>query len=103
MYRELDSCLFCKSKRFNQIVDLGKQYVADFVQQRDTSLLKAPLLLQKCLDCDLVQLKHQVTPDRLYKKFWYRSGINEQMRTELKNILYSARDVVNLEDRKSVV
>lgn len=103
MYRELDSCLFCKSKRFNQIVDLGKQYVADFVQQRDTSLLKAPLLLQKCLDCDLVQLKHQVTPDRLYKKFWYRSGINEQMRTELKNILYSARDVVNLEPYDKVL
>lgn len=104
MYKELTSCLFCKSTRLSQVIDLGKQYVADFISipecefnNHKDKYLKAPLILQRCLDCDLVQLKHKVSPDRLYKKFWYRSGINEQMRTELRGILVSAKETTNLQ------
>lgn len=89
MYKSIEQCRACGSTHFQQVLNLGEQYVVDFVKpDADRSqCTKAPLELVMCCHCKLVQLQHSVEPDRLYKKFWYRSGINEQMREALKDIV----------------
>jgi hypothetical protein len=96
MFSEVKECILCKGKELTEVVNLGNQYVVDFVPKKDEKLLKAPLVLMKCNSCHLIQLKHRVSQDRLYKKFWYRSGINEQMKHELLAIVQKAQKVVNL-------
>lgn len=83
-------CMICGSSDLSRVVNLGNQYVVDFVKDPKAPALKAPLELIRCEKCNLVQLKHTVTPDRLYRKFWYRSGINESMRQALKNVVAQA-------------
>lgn len=95
MYKEIKECILCEGE-LTQVLDLGNQYVVDFVKEKDETLLKAPLVLMVCKDCSLVQLKHRVSPDRLYKKFWYRSGMNDQMKTELHAVVQHALNVVEL-------
>src|SRR5580692_1576941 len=95
MYSEIKECIICKGG-LQEVLDLGNQYVVDFVKEKDDSLLKAPLTLMRCTKCSFIQLKHRVNQDRLYKKFWYRSGINEQMKTELAGIVDKAQTVIEL-------
>jgi SAM-dependent methyltransferase len=95
MYQEIKECLICKSQ-LTEVFDLGMQFVVDFPEKKDESLLKAPLILMRCTKCSLIQLKHAVSGDRLYKKFWYRSGMNEQMRDELLAIVERASNAVEL-------
>lgn len=96
MYTENKQCILCHWEYLTDVIDLGVQYVVDFVKEKDEKLLKAPLVLVKCNSCHLIQLKHRVSQDRLYKKFWYRSGINEQMKDELQAIVQHAEKVVDL-------
>lgn len=85
-YKILSQCIGCGGKSFVPVIDLGTQYVVDFLPSASHYRMSAPLVLHRCSGCNLVQLKHQVTPDRLYKKFWYRSSINESMREALREI-----------------
>lgn len=103
MYKELTECLICRTSTLNQVVDLGNQYVVDFVKEKKEDLLRAPLTLMRCQNCGLVQLKYRVNPDRLYKKFWYRSGINESMRNQLLAIVQKATDSVQIEQGDKVL
>lgn len=102
MYKEITKCIIC-SNELTEVVNLGIQFVVDFVKEKDEKLLKAPLVLMKCNKCSFIQLKHRVSPDRLYKKFWYRSGINEQMKDELCLIVQKAQEVVSLKDGDKVL
>src|ERR1035438_9200137 len=96
MYSENKQCILCQGKELTDVLDLGSQYVVDFVKEKNEKLLKAPLVLVKCNACNLIQLKHRVSQDRLYRKFWYRSGINEQMKDELLAVVQHAERVVEL-------
>jgi NDP-4-keto-2,6-dideoxyhexose 3-C-methyltransferase len=96
MIEEMKECLICKTP-VTPLLDMGEQYVVDFVKEKDEKLLKAPLILMKCPSCHLVQLKNKVSPERLYRKFWYRSGINEQMRDELLAVVQHAQAAVQME------
>lgn len=79
------------------VLDLGDQYVVNFIPQEEVDAWKngqveqkVPLQLCLCANCKFIQLRHSVDPDRLYRKFWYKSGINESMRTTLKGIVDQA-------------
>jgi SAM-dependent methyltransferase len=99
-------CRACNSAElYRQIINLGKQFVVDFPEHDvdRNSLIAAPLSLMLCDNCKLLQLSADVNPDRLYRKFWYRSGISEVMRKALHDIVNMARYVVDLADDDSVL
>ena len=54
---------------------------------------QVPLTLCGCVGCGLVQLDRTVPPDRLYREYWYRSGVNESMVAELQAIVEEACDL----------
>jgi hypothetical protein len=75
------------------VLDLGEQYVSDFLADGEQGV-KVPLIVAKCALCELVQLDHSVDPDTLYRQFWYQSGISSSMRTALADIVSAAQATV---------
>lgn len=80
------------------ILDLGKQTIVDFLLPGERGRGSAPLQLVACPKCTLLQLRHTVNPDVLYRTFWYRSGVNEQMRAALQDVVDEATSRVKLKD-----
>jgi SAM-dependent methyltransferase len=65
--------------------------------------LKAPLELVLCYRCRLLQLKHTVPADAMYKNYWYRSGTNQTMRDALADIANKAGSLTHLYEGDSVL
>lgn len=87
------SCRICGG-RLEPVMDLGTQYIPGWpTEAHAPGLLEAPLELCQCLaaGCHLVQLRHTVSPEELFREYWYRSGTNEYMRAALADVVDSAR------------
>ena len=101
MYKEISCCRVCKSKDLVNVLSLGNLAVSDFVDDPVTELgIKAPLELVLCDakkgGCGLLQLRHTVSSEAMYRNYWYRSGINQTMTDELTDIASDAAKVANL-------
>lgn len=94
---EKQECRGCEEPFSGEILlNFGEQTIVDFLSDGELGRGSAPLQLVRCKKCGLVQLKHTVDPDVLYKKFWYRSSVNEQMRMALYDVVTSAQKKVKL-------
>lgn len=82
-------CRVCGSA-LDSILDLGQLHPSGFLAKEEEPLPKVPFDLCVCGECRLVQLRHTVEPDLMFRKYWYLSGINETMRAELLNIVAEA-------------
>jgi hypothetical protein len=69
------------------VLDLGPLRLSAFPTAADAAEPPVPLDLCQCGACRLVQLRHTVDPDQLFRQYWYRSGINETMRAELADVV----------------
>jgi hypothetical protein len=93
----------CDSTHLIPVLSLGEQAISDFIDgnaESPGSELTAPLALVLCdVDkggCGLLQLKHTVDRRLLYRKYWYKSGMNDTMRTHLESIAKKAEKVAAL-------
>lgn len=82
-FREITNCRACKGE-LEDIFDFG---LHEIISLGDKEPLKSPLHLVKCKSCNLVQLLHTVNPDLLFRKYYYRSGVNQTMRNHLQSIV----------------
>jgi SAM-dependent methyltransferase len=105
-------CRICGSKALTPVLSLGNQYIAGaFADPKGKPPVqrRIPLDLVRCdpsLDqnaCGLVQLKHSVPPNILYRSYWYRSGINQTMRDNLGGIAHHAEQTVELANGDLVI
>jgi SAM-dependent methyltransferase len=88
----IKACRVCQSPDLEEVVDLGSQYVSDFVAS-DGNSPKAPLELVRCLECGLIQLRHTFSRQSLYRHYWYRSGISPSMRKALADLVLRACEI----------
>ena len=103
---DVATCSACRGcgGSLTDTVEMGDQWVIDFVEKpHHTTRPKAPLILSRCRDCTLVQLRHTVHPSYLYDTFWYRSGINELMRAALADVTAAATERVALREGDAVL
>lgn len=95
-----NSCRVCEHTDLKLVLSLGEQYLVDFIDSSTHDTPTAPLELVLCNKetggCGLVQLKHTVPSELLYRKFWYKSGVNETMRNALADIVTKAQKFVKL-------
>ena len=102
-----ETCRICGSSNLIPILSLGDQYVTNFVDDPNQAYLKGPLELVLCdVDhegCGLLQLRHTINRDVLYKKYWYKSGISTTMVKALADIVSSAEKLVNLSAGEIVI
>lgn len=61
------------------------------------------LILTVCKECGLVQLDRTVPPDWMYRTYYYRSGVNETMVAELRDVVNEAVSLVPLHDGDTVL
>ncbi len=106
---ERKTCRICGSCELLPIIDLGEQCLASiFIKNETPEFLKNryPLELVRCSgknSCGLLQLRHSISPEVLYSDYGYRSGINEQMRDNLKDIAFKAEQMVGLKRNDTVL
>lgn len=83
----IKNCRSCNSKQLKEIISLGKLHLSDFLSINKKP--KAyPLTLVLCKKCFLLQLKHTTPKSALYtERYGYKSGINQTMRFELREIV----------------
>lgn len=90
-YTQISQCRVCGGHEFETILSLGDQFLIGFVNEKNPLLPKAPLDLLLCHGCGLLQLKHSVEPDLLWKMdYWYRSGMNQTMKDALHDVVSDA-------------
>jgi NDP-4-keto-2,6-dideoxyhexose 3-C-methyltransferase len=99
---ERTTCRICGSPALSPVIDLGRQYIASafWTSNVPAELSKAlPLEVVRCCaegGCGLVQLRHSVAPRVLYHDYGYRSGTNEMMRRNLREIVAEIEQIVSL-------
>lgn len=98
---ERSICRICNGK-LESVLDLGFLYPSNFVQDQE-NLERAPLVLSKCDECNLVQLKHTVELDSMYRQYWYRSSLNPSMIKDLQDVVSNIEQIIKLEDGDVVV
>lgn len=75
------------------IHDFGEVPIINFGDRED---IKAPLELTKCVSCALVQLRHTLDREKLFRRYYYRSGVNQTMRDHLRGIVEEVQKRVGL-------
>jgi methylation protein EvaC len=76
-YKIYRTCRFCKSKKINLILDLGKIPLAGgFLKslKQIEAEKKYPLRLYFCSNCYLVQTNYVINKDTLFKNYYYASS-----------------------------
>ncbi len=88
-------CRLCYSTKLKNVLSLGDLYVSDFVHSSKEGF-KAPLDLVICETCSLVQLKHTaINPEKLYRTYWYKSGMNKTMVNALIDIAVKVENSIS--------
>lgn len=92
-------CRICGGEIID-VLDLGIIYRSSFI--KDSEVVdedqKAPLVLCKCENCGLVQLKDTIDLDVMYKQYWYASSLNKSMVSSLKEIICEIEDRIRLKE-----
>jgi len=105
--KTLTSCRVCNNTNLKHIISLGNQHLVDFLEDTDEKNIVAPLELSLCNKIQggsgLLQLQHTVPPDLLYRRFWYKSGVNQTIRNDLENIVRNAEKSFPLSDGDFVI
>lgn len=97
---KIRKCRSCNSKNLISILSLGNQYLSDFVKinRKPKSF---PLNMILCKECFLVQLDYSAPSRYLYtERYGYKSGINQTMQEELKEIAQKSLKKIKKSDEK---
>ncbi len=97
-----DRCRLCQGV-LDPVLDLGHLALPTFPRPEDDPAPRVPLDLTTCRTCGLVQLRHTVSPDALFRTYWYRSSTNEAMQAELTDIVRAALAAVDVEANDPVI
>lgn len=81
-----------------ELFTLGNLYVSDFIKEGDSprsDKIEMKLILT---DDGLIKLEKSAPLNTMYGKYWYRSGTNNSMKQELKNIVESILKIRTLKE-----
>jgi len=83
---EATECRVCKGK-VTCVANFGSIHINDFPKNPQDSKGMAPMILDQCSSCSLVQMRHTVDPQILYgDHYWYESGLNPKLKQNLLDI-----------------
>lgn len=99
----MSSCRICK-KKLSKLIDFGNQFVSNFTKFKDlTKIDRSSLKLGICSSCKLVQLFKTYNQKKMYRKYWYISGVNEVMIDELGSIVKDCLNFINIKKGDAVL
>ena len=101
-FAKITSCRVCQNPNLVQILSLGSQFISNYVDEKfvHSDGDKVPLDLVLCPEntggCGLLQSKHTASRELLYREYWFRSGLNESMKSALKDVTKSVEQIISL-------
>ena len=78
---KIDSCRICDSKNIDNILDLGKQPLANSL--KDTKNIeeeRTPLIIARCDDCGTIQLTEDASPEVMFTDYVWVTGTSSTAR-----------------------
>lgn len=92
-------CTVCQTE-LQPSFSLGELYLSNFIptDQSSHTYPKSDLTVLMCPTCGTGRLKNTVDTSLLYSKYWYYSGINQTMKTALKNVVDSCMNSIPYEN-----
>jgi len=87
-------------EKLTPILSLGSLYVSNFVEgaiDKDETPIPLELLLCESNNggCGLLQLRHTVSPKKMYRNYWYLSGTSTTMVKALADITSAVEKIIN--------
>lgn len=73
----ITECIACGDSNLELVLDLKKQPLANHYSKKTKK--KYPLAINRCTNCDHVQLTHLVDPAIIYKDYAYVSGVSKPL------------------------
>lgn len=101
-YTERTTCRLCKGA-FKEVLNLGPIHVSTFTDTNEEPSAKIPIDLVECVECGVLQLRHTVSGDAMYTKYWYQSGLNKYMVEALKNVVDETMNRIELQPTDVIV
>lgn len=99
----ITTCRGCASSNLRIVLDLGQIGSAEFSASPAARPARWPLQFGQCMNCQLVQLVNAQRQEGVYQQYWYRSGVNEAMRAELKDVVSCATALAKLQPQDIVI
>jgi hypothetical protein len=101
---QIHECRICKSKELEEVMSLGNQALTGvFPKVGDSDPQMGLLELVRCMECTLVQLRHNFSPESMYgDNYGYRSGLNLSMVRHLESKIVRLASKYNIK-KNSVV
>jgi SAM-dependent methyltransferase len=102
-FREVKRCRLCSEELLDQSVDLGNSSLANELYNNEDSAQKAdkfPLVIGMCSSCKHIQLKHVISPQRMFSNYIYKSGVSSSFQ---KHFEEAANYIKNLLNKKGFV
>ena len=99
-------CPICGSRNVSNLIDLGKQPLAnELVPDLSSSLSaeKYELALNICSDCLYVWLRKQVPPEKLFRHNTYLTGISKETQLDMNNFADSCIEACYFEKPEKVI
>ena len=81
MFKKVKKCRSCESDVITNVLDLGKQPLANGLLNKikKTNVKEIPLQLVICKTCKLLQLSCTVKPELLFKKYLWVTGTSKKV------------------------
>ena len=95
MFIEINYCRICKSDKLKEILNLGNLYLTGIFPSPGEQINKSPLVLVKCFNCGLIQLKHTYNLTEMYgMNYGYHSNLNSSMIKHLKELAQYIEEMI---------
>lgn len=113
-YKLLQRCKVCGSSALTDVISIAPQYLSPTftrsnAEEGELARIRVPLTMTLCDrsknpdGCGLLQLREQVEPDLLYRRYFYRSATSETMQKDLHEVIDDIRSRIALNPGDIVV
>jgi C-methyltransferase C-terminal domain/Glycosyl transferase family 2/Putative zinc binding domain/Methyltransferase domain len=113
-FKLLQRCKICGSPALTDVIGIPPQYLSPTFtrnneEEAELAKIQVPLTMTLCdrsrnpAGCGLLQLREEVDPELLYRRYFYRSATSETMRNDLKDVIEDVRRRVELAPNDIVI
>jgi len=100
--KKVKRCRLCGKRGLKEVFDFDMMSLPTWPLSKKGGV-KAPLKLMACSSCFLGQLAHSIDRESLFREYWYRTGINETMRSHMAALAEAVSQEIRLGDNDLVV
>tara|TARA_X000000950_G_scaffold289480_1_gene414008 strand:- start:14921 stop:16168 length:1248 start_codon:yes stop_codon:yes gene_type:complete len=98
IFLEIKKCRICSSENMTDILDLGKQPLANNLHKNNSSQISVPLKLVFCNKCKTAQLSCTVNPKKLFDHYVWVSSTSQETK---KHSLFFYINLINKINKKN--